>query len=202
MRGGWRQPGSLRPRSWQESLSPWNLSGPQQGRHGRRPGQVRPHCLPAAVVLVLQAARSCIRSADGGLSRGRLSSGAFIDTAPDGTVFLADYGNNRIKKLSADGEFIAEWGSAGDGPFGFDNPHGIDVGPDGLVYLADFRNDQVKVFDQDGTHVATWGDRSDPDGIELLGAVGIAVGDDGSVYVSEYWARDVEKLIIGRSSIV
>jgi DNA-binding beta-propeller fold protein YncE len=126
---------------------------------------------------------------------GQLNDPGFIDVAPDGTVYVADYGNHRVVRYGPGGEFMAEWGTQGDGPYAFNNPQGIAVGLDGLVYVGDFRNAQVKVFDADGQHLATWPDPAvDPQAWSISGPISIDVDDDGSVYVSEYFAAQVRKL--------
>lgn len=108
---------------------------------------------------------------------------------------MADFNAHRVIKYAPGGGFLADWGSAGDGPYGFNNPHGIAAGADGLVYLADFRNNKVKVFEPEGQHLATWPDPADQARtLTVSTPVGIDVDDEGNVYVSEYFAAQVQKL--------
>ena len=130
-----------------------------------------------------------------GSGPGQIQDAGFLDIAADGTVYAADFNAHRVIRYAADGEFLAEWGSVGDGPYAFKNPQGITVGPDGLVYLADFRNGKVKVFDDDGQHMATWPDPTDESPTWSMSyPVSIDVDDDGNVYISEYFAAQVQKL--------
>ncbi|RRR75266.1 MAG: hypothetical protein EI684_05195 [Candidatus Viridilinea halotolerans] len=64
-----------------------------------------------------------------------------VALAPDGEVFVADFGRNAIAHFSADGEFIDRWGSTGDGlaQFGLTSPQRIALGPDGSIYALDTR---------------------------------------------------------------
>ena len=79
--------------------------------------------------------------------------------ASDGSFFVSDgYGNSRVMKFGADGSFIMQWGSFGDGPGQFNTPHGIAIGPDGNVYVADRGNARVQIFDQRGTFLGEWKD--------------------------------------------
>jgi peptidylamidoglycolate lyase len=77
--------------------------------------------------------------------------------ASDGSFFVSDgYGNSRVLKFGADGSFVMQWGSYGDGPGQFNVPHGIAIGPDGNVYVADRGNARVQIFDQNGTYINEW----------------------------------------------
>ncbi|MGE3780229.1 MAG: hypothetical protein AB7F89_23775 [Pirellulaceae bacterium] len=71
--------------------------------------------------------------------------------APDGSVYIADSGNHRIRKLTPDGrvETVAGSGVAGsaDGPAlsaTFRTPVDVAVGPDGTVYVVDADAGQVR----------------------------------------------------------
>ena len=55
-----------------------------------------------------------------------------------GNSYFSDgYVNSRVGKANARGEWVASWGSLGNGPGQFDTPHGIAVSPKDEVYVAD-----------------------------------------------------------------
>ncbi len=65
-----------------------------------------------------------------------------------GNSYFSDgYVNSRVGKANASGEWVASWGSLGNGPGQFDTPHGIAVSPKDEVYVADRGNRRIQVFD-------------------------------------------------------
>jgi len=101
-----------------------------------------------------------------------------IAIAPNGDFYVSDgYGNNRVVKYNAQGQFITEWGTKGSAPGEFDLPHGIAADGDGRVYVADRANGRVQVFEANGKFIAQW--KSD----EIGRPWDVQVGPDGKVYV-------------------
>jgi DNA-binding beta-propeller fold protein YncE len=88
---------------------------------------------------------------------------------PDGDIFVADGhgtgGNNRIVKFSADGRFLSQWGTTGDGPGEFRDPHALAMDSQGRLFVADRGNSRIQIFDQDGAHLATWTQFGRPSGL-------------------------------------
>lgn len=68
----------------------------------------------------------------------------------DGNLYVTDTLNNRVEIFDADGNFIREFGKAGDGPGYFGRPKGIAIDPDGHVWVADALLQRVQVFDKRG----------------------------------------------------
>ena len=66
------------------------------------------------------------------------------------SYFTDGYVNSRVGKANARGEWVASWGSLGNGPGQFDTPHGIAVSPKDEVFVADRGNRRIQVFDTEG----------------------------------------------------
>ncbi len=102
---------------------------------------------------------------------------AFTET---GEMFITDgYGNARVHKFSAAGEYLFSWGEPGSGPSEFNMPHGVWIDRQGRVLVCDRENDRVQVFTQDGTYVSTWPTK-------LIGPAVFYVDDEDIVYIPEH----------------
>lgn len=89
--------------------------------------------------------------------------------APNGDIFIADGhdagGNNRIVKLSKDGEFIMEWGTTGSGQGEFQDPHALAMDSQGRLFVGDRANSRIQLFDQEGNYLETWSQFGRPSGL-------------------------------------
>ena len=93
-------------------------------------------------------------SGDGGPAlRAQLNgpTGVVVDAA--GTLFIADTGNNRVRRVSPDGTITTVAGSgtkgfSGDGGTAvkaqLSGPTGVAIGPDGALYIADSGNNRIR----------------------------------------------------------
>jgi len=124
-----------------------------------------------------------------GPGAGQFQSPRAIAVAPDGSLYVADSGNNRIQHLSPSGEVLQVWGQYGDATQGdapggtFNEPWGVAVAPDGTVYVADTWNYRVQKFTADGQFLAMW-QTFGPDKTDVFyGPRGIAVDAHGRVLV-------------------
>jgi len=127
-----------------------------------------------------------------------------IALAADGSLWIAEYGHNRIDRIGTDGILIVVAGSfpwladyGGDGGPALEAklaaPLGIAFGPDGSLYIADYGNQRIRIVTSDGiittlagTGVLGFGGEGGPAADSVLQwPEGIAVSPDGSVYVGD-----------------
>jgi len=88
---------------------------------------------------------------------------SFMDWAPDGSFYVADgYNGTRVVKFDRDGNYLLEWGEAGQRggetrPSYWHNVHGIAVHAEtGRVFVNDRSNDRIQVFDENGKYLYEW----------------------------------------------
>ncbi|HYV99469.1 MAG TPA: peptidyl-alpha-hydroxyglycine alpha-amidating lyase family protein, partial [Gemmatimonadaceae bacterium] len=109
-----------------------------------------------------------------------------VVAASDGSFYVSDgYGNNRVVKFSADGKYLAAWGTKGTGPGDFDLPHGIARDRDGRLFVSDRSNGRVQVFDANGRYMNEW------KGAPLVSPNNVAFGPDGRVYIVDDGGREL-----------
>ena len=99
-------------------------------------------------------------------------------------VWVADMGNNKVLKLSQDGQLLQTIDHAGSKSDHFTRPLGVSVSPEGLVYICDSGNHRVTVHDEEGIFLFAFGSKGSGPGC-FDGPRNIAFGSDGLVYVTD-----------------
>lgn len=79
-----------------------------------------------------------------------------VAVAPDGRVWIADTGNDRLIVSDHDLSNPRPVGKHGAGPGEFSIPASVVVGPSGRVYVADIDNRRIQVLEPDGRPRAQW----------------------------------------------
>lgn len=130
---------------------------------------------------------------DGAARRALFNGPIGVAVDAEGTVYVADSYNDRIRSITPDGQVRTLAGGAAPGfadgqgeSAAFDTPCGLVVEPGGTILVADTGNDAIRRLEKDG-HVSTIARsaREDRAGI-LRTPVGLARTWDGFVYISSY----------------
>ena len=109
----------------------------------------------------------------------------------DGDLYVTDTLNNRVEIFDADGEFVSEFGKAGDGPGFFLRPKGIAVDCDGHIWVVDAAQNRVQVFDREGRLLCYFGELGPYPG-QFNGPYGITIDKNNRVLVSEQFPGRVQ----------
>jgi len=99
---------------------------------------------------------------------------AGVAVAPNGEVYVADYGRHVVEVYNSNGQLVREWPTE-------NPPTGIAV-RNGRVAVTDFKS--ITIYDPTGHKIVSWGSRgSGPDQVDL--PQGVVIGSDNTVYVSD-----------------
>jgi sugar lactone lactonase YvrE len=143
---------------------------------------------------------------DGPAATARFATISGLALDAGGILYVADTGNNAIRRITPDGQVstIAGDGVAGcrDGPAAqarFNGPVGVAVDSAGRVIVADTYNDRIRRIDPDGTVTTVAGsDAVGPNGEAAVPVFdtpsGVAVDGAGRIYVADTGAGAVHAL--------
>lgn len=147
-----------------------------------------------AIVLLLNfltalsfAAAPCfITKWDGSLGGGVFSGPYGIAVDNSGNVYVADQGNNRIKRYGTSGNYISGWG-------GLNAPFGVACDAFGFVYVVDSDNDRVRKYSAAGSYISDVGVGPGAGAGQFHAPTSIAIDSSGNIYVVELGNFRVQK---------
>jgi len=144
-------------------------------------------------------------------SKVSFPTGVAVDAA--GNVYIADNGNNRIRKINASTHIITTLagytspGFSGDGGKAINaylsSPYGIAVDYTGNIYIGDRNNhcvrkiginDTIETIAGKGTVPGFSGDNGLADSARLKYPSGVAVDASGNVYIADTWNNCIRKV--------
>lgn len=106
----------------------------------------------------------------------------------NGNVWVTDANTHVVEQYSPEGELLQTLGIKGDpgeDEKRFNKPTDLDFGPDGSIYVTDgYGNNRVVKLDIEGNFVTAWGSKGEGAG-EFDTPHGIAVDDEGRVYIAD-----------------
>ena len=109
--------------------------------------------------------------------------GIAVDQRTD-TVYVADTHNKRVQKFDANGKYQGEFPVSGWQVQPGDEPY-IAVDADGNLFITDPPNKQVRKYTPAGVVLATYTAGVGKTSGDLMNPIGIAVAQDGTVYVAD-----------------
>jgi sugar lactone lactonase YvrE len=166
---------------------------------------------PAGIITTVAGNGKLAYAGDGGPAvEASLAAPSGVAVAADGTIYIGDAANHRIRKVGPDGIITTIAGTGRTADFGDLEPAieaavcppcAVAIGPDGSVYVADYPDGLIRRIGPDGaiTSVAGAGKRSHPPdtGIALqtyISPWGLAVGTDGSIYIADTYKHCIHRV--------
>jgi len=184
--------GGSGPLSWQ-----WRLNGTN---------------LPNGIISTVAGNGSGTYAGDGGLATGSsldYPAGAAFDAA--GNLYIADGGNNRIRKVDTNGIITTVAGKSASGYSGdgaaatsasLNNPSGVALDASGNLYIADQYNQRIRKVDASGVITTVAGNGASGysgDGglatnASLSYPTGAAVDATGNLYIADQYNQRIRKV--------
>ena len=101
----------------------------------------------------------------------------------DGYLYIAEYGNDCITKVTTTGEYITRIGSRGSAPGQLKTPSSIAIN-DNILYVTEVGNHRVSIFDTKGHYLNSFVGTTSIK--EFNSPQGIAIDKLGNLYVSDF----------------
>ena len=165
--------------------------------------------ITSAGVVTTLAGASALGSADGIGTAAQFYQPRGISVDSSGNVYVADYGNNAIRKITPTGVVTTLAGAAGtqgstDGSgtaARFKDPMGVAADSAGNVYVADTANRTVRKISTAGTVTTLAGTAGTSGSTDGSGAAarfneprGVAVDATGTLYVTDFGSHTLRKV--------
>ena len=133
----------------------------------------------------------------------------------DGNLYIADYGNNVVRKVAQNGIITTLAGNGAEGYSGdgapairaqFNAPNGVAVDSNGSLYIADSRNSAVRKVAANGVVTRVAGDPKGNSGCSGDGGAaasatlelpeGVALDATGNIYIADYGCSVVRRVAV------
>lgn len=137
-----------------------------------------------------------------GSRAGRFIYPTDIEEAPDGTLFVSEYGEDaeRVQVFSPEREPLRQWGTHGNDEGQFSRAMALELGTDGTIYVCDSDNHRVQCFSPEGEWLRSLGGFGDAPG-QLKYPFDISLASNGALFVCEYGNNRVSHFSPGHNFV-
>lgn len=139
---------------------------------------------------------------DGPALSARFSRPFGVALDSTGSIYVADRGNNRVRKISF-ADKLATVSTVAGNLSEFNSPYGVAIDKKGAVLVVDSMNNRIRaiIFDAQATHITTIagsGQGNSTDGHALQAGInypnGVAVSPTGDIYIAEDGGDRIRKI--------
>jgi DNA-binding beta-propeller fold protein YncE len=124
---------------------------------------------------------------DEALGAAKLSQPLGMDIDPDGNIYVADTGNNRILKCGQRGELLREAGGFGFGREQFDRPVDVWAGNGLDVFVVDYNNQRLERYDKDLNYIASYySDELQNESLQFGYPAAVGFSNNGEIFLADH----------------
>lgn len=124
---------------------------------------------------------------DTALGAAKLSQPLGMDIDPDGNLYIADTGNNRILKCSPRGELLREAGGFGFDREQFDRPVDVWAGNGLEVFVVDYNNQRLERYDKDLNYISSYySDELQEASLQFGYPAAVGFSNNGEIFLADH----------------
>ncbi|MCI0699155.1 NHL repeat-containing protein [candidate division KSB1 bacterium] len=121
------------------------------------------------------------------LGTATLSQPLGMDVDPDGNLYIADTGRNRIVKCSQRGELLREAGGFGFDEQQFDRPVDVWAGNGLDVFVVDYNNQRLERYDKDLNYISSYySDELQDESLQFGYPAAVGLSANGEIFLADH----------------
>jgi hypothetical protein len=118
-----------------------------------------------------------------------------LDIDPDGNLYIADTGNNRILKCNQRGELLREAGGFGFDKEQFDRPVDVWAGNGLEVFVVDYNNQRLERYDKDLNYISSYySDELQDESLQFGYPAAVGFSDQGELFLADHEFKRVLRI--------
>jgi DNA-binding beta-propeller fold protein YncE len=121
------------------------------------------------------------------LGTATLSQPLGMDIDPDGSIYIADTGNNRILKCTERGALLREAGGFGFDKQQFDRPVDVWAGNGLDVFVVDYNNQRLERYDKDLNYISSYySDEVQDESLQFGYPAAVGLSVNGEIFLADH----------------
>ncbi|KAL5496566.1 hypothetical protein EMCRGX_G012872 [Ephydatia muelleri] len=106
-------------------------------------------------------------------------------------LYVADFGNHRVQKLTSSGKFLHKIGQQGSGHGQFNRPVAVIIDSNNKLIVSDYKNHRIQIFNENGGWLLTI-DGNSSGNHSFQSPWGLALDPQGSIHVASWGSNTIK----------